>query len=74
MVLLIYCCMNKENCRCCKVGGKSAMQSKLHGCRCIVTVSVAGMELLIEVKVSGGTVTLPVQLVVVTRTVRCSAL
>ena len=49
------------------------MLSKLHGRRCIVTILVAGMELLIEVKVSGGTVTLPVELVVVTRTVRCSA-
>ena len=31
------------------------------------------MELLIEVKVGGGTVTLPVELAVVAGTVRCSA-
>ena len=49
---LIYYCTSEENC-CCNAGNKLAMRS---GLVVDVTVSVAGVELLMEVKVSGGTV------------------
>ena len=62
--------MTEENC-CCKAGGKLAMLSKLV---VDVTVSVTGVELLMEVKVEGGTVTLLVESVIVARIMWCSAL
>ena len=61
--------MSEENC-CCKAGGKSAMVGELV---VIVTVSVADVELLIEVEVGGRTMTLLVELAIVAGTVRCSA-
>ena len=67
--LLIYCCMSEENC-CCKAGGKSAI---LSGWVVDVTVSVAGVELLMEVEVGGGSVTTLVESAVVAGTVGCSA-
>ena len=66
---LIYCCMSKEN-YCCNTGDKSAM---LSGLVVDVTVSVAGMELLMEVEIGGGTMTVLAESAIVAGTVRCSA-
>ena len=65
---LIYCCMSEENC-CCNAGDKSAM---LSGLVIDVTVSVADMELLVEVEVGGGTVAMLAESAVVAGTVGCS--
>ena len=67
---LIYCHMSKENC-CCDAGDKSEMLSKLI---VNVTVSVAGMELLMEVEVARGTMMMLAESTIVAGTVRCSTL